>query len=280
MLMRERMLCFVLSLAFAGAVCDASAQVYANSENKGEIAFASGERLEYAVGYKVGMVNVDVATVRFDVTSGKVDGTECFHVRATGDVNKKYTWFYNLHDVYDTWLDKRDLRPLYFSNDLSEGDYRFKSSYVYNWDAMMVSTKARNLSRPDVRRKSFPLSEVSYDAVSLFYNIRSVDVSVMTPGQPYPLEVVFADTVRNINYRFEGRRRLNVGGLGRIETLVFKCELADASGNSFDDGSEFTIWISDDKNRIPIAVDSPIKVGSVKVRLVAYRGLKFPFRPQ
>lgn len=278
--MRGMKLSLVLALALVMGAYDALAQVYANSDNKGDIAFAAGERLEYAVGYKVGMVNVDVATVRFDVTSGKVDGTECFHVRATGDVNKKYTWFYNLHDVYDTWLDKRDLRPVYFSNDLSEGDYRFKSSYRYDWDAMMVSTKAQNLSRPDVRRKSFPLSEVSYDAVSLFYNIRSVDVGAMTPGRPYPLEVVFADTVRNINYRFEGRQRVSLGGLGRIETLVFKCELADASGNSFDDGSEFTIWISDDRNRIPIAVDSPIKVGSVKVRLVAYRGLKFPFKPE
>ncbi len=254
------------------------AQVYADSDRRTEIAFDVGEKLEYAVSYKVGIINVDVATVKFAVSSAKVNGTDCFHVRATGDVNPRYTWFYNLHDVYDTWLDKSDLRPVYFSNDLSEGDYRFRSSYNYDWNTMTVFTKAHNIGRNDIREKRYPISDNSYDAVSLFFNIRSLDVSRMVPDKPYPIEVVFADTVRNLNYRFVGNEKLNIKGVGEIGTLVFKCELADASGNSFDDGSEFTIWISDDKNRIPIAVNSPIKVGSVKVRLTSYKGLRFPLK--
>ncbi|MDE6482343.1 MAG: DUF3108 domain-containing protein [Rikenellaceae bacterium] len=253
-----------------------SAQVYADSDRKTEIAFEAGERLEYAVSYKVGFVNVDVATVKFAVSSAKVDGTDCFHIRATGDVNPRYTWFYNLHDVYDTWLDKSNLRPVYFSNDLSEGDYRFRSSYNYDWNTMTVFTKAHNLGRDEVREKRYPISGRSYDAVSLFFNIRSLDVSRMVPDKPYPIEVVFADTVRNLSYRFVGNEKLNIKGVGAINTLVFKCQLADASGNAFEDGSEFTIWISDDRNRIPIAVNSPIKVGSVKVRLTSYKGLRFP----
>ena len=251
-------------------------QEYADSDRKTEIAFQVGERTEYTVSYKIGFVNVDVATVRFAVSSAKVNGIDCFHIKATGDVNPRYTWFYNLHDVYDTWLDKSDLRPVYFSNNLSEGDYRFRSSYNYDWNSMTVFTKAHNLNRNDIRERQYPLSDNSYDAIALFFNIRSIDVGGMVPDKPYPIEVVFADTIRNLNYRFVGSEKLNIKGVGNINTLVFKCELADASGNSFDDGSEFTIWISDDKNRIPIAVDSPIKVGSVKVRLTSYKGLRFP----
>ena len=262
-----------IGMAIPGAL---NAQVYADSDRKTEIAFEAGERLEYAVSYKIGIVNVDVATVKFAVSSAKVNGTECFHVRATGDVSPRYTWFYNLHDVYNTWLDKSDLRPVYFSNDLSEGDYRFRSSYNYDWNTMTVFTKAHNLNRNEVREKRYPISANSYDAVSLFFNIRSLDVSKMVPNRPYPIEVVFADTVRNLNYRYIGNEKLNIKGVGSINTLVFKCQLADASGNAFEDGSEFTIWISDDKNRIPIAVNSPIKVGSVKVRLTSYKGLRFP----
>ncbi len=262
-----------IGLAIPGTL---NAQVYADSDRKTEIAFEAGERLEYAVSYKVGILNVDVATVKFAVSSAKVNGTDCFHIKATGDVSPRYTWFYNLHDVYNTWLDKSDLRPVYFSNDLSEGDYRFRSSYNYDWNTMTVFTKAHNLGRNEIREKRYPISGNSYDAVSLFFNIRSLDVSKMVPDRPYPIEVVFADTVRNLSYRYIGNEKLNIKGVGAINTLVFKCQLADASGNAFEDGSEFTIWISDDKNRIPIAVDSPIKVGSVKVRLTSYKGLRFP----
>lgn len=271
---------YVTAIALSFVPDKAVAQVYANGQMRGDVAFDVGEKLRYAVSYKVGPVNVDVATVAFEVTSGKVNGVDCYHVRATGDVNPQYTWFYNLHDIYDTWMDKRNLRPVYFSNDLSEGDYRYRSSYNYDWNTMTVLTKSRNLKWDKAKEKRYPISSVSYDAVSMFYNIRSLEVDKMEKNRPYPLEIVFSDTVRNLSYRYLGKETLDIKGVGSIKTLVFRCQLADASGNAFDDGSEFTIWVSDDKNRIPIAVNSPIKVGSVKVRLVAYGGLKHPFKKE
>ena len=45
----------------------------------------------------------------------------------------------------------------------------------------------------------------------------------------------------------------------------------------FKDGSEFTIWISDDRNKIPLYLESPIRVGSVRVRLLNVSNLKYPF---
>ena len=251
------------------------AQVYALSEDATKTpAFKDGERLKYAVSYKVGFVNVDVATVTFAITNAKVNGIETYHITAEGKVNSRYRWFYDLNDVYESWLDKENLRPVYFRNDLSEGDYRFRSSYLYNWDSMKVFTTARNLKHDADVKREFPLSEVSYDAIALFFNLRSLDMGANQKDRWYPLEVVFADKVRKINYKFIGKERRSVEGMGKIETLVFRCQLADASGNAFEDGSEFTIWISDDKNRIPVFVDSPIKVGSVKVRLTHSAGLK------
>ena len=254
-------------------------QIYAQDDRKGkEPAFTSGEQLDYVVSYKIGFINVDVATVNFSVTNATVNGEDTFHVKAIGQVRPQYTWFYNLYDVYDVWLEKSTLRPVYFENDLREGDYRYKSNYVYDWNNMLAKTKSYYLSRGTEREKIFPITELSYDAVALFFNMRSINLDKNIEGVPYPLEVVFADTVRKIQYRFMGREEKNIKGIGKFKALKYVCQLANASGDSFIDGSEFTIWISDDRNRIPIYVESPIRVGSVRVRLSAYSGLKYSLK--
>ena len=37
-----------------------------------------------------------------------------------------------------------------------------------------------------------------------------------------------------------------------------------------------TIWVTDDANHIPVRIESPISVGSVKVDLMHYENLKYP----
>ncbi|MFY8047100.1 MAG: DUF3108 domain-containing protein [Chitinophagaceae bacterium] len=36
------------------------------------------------------------------------------------------------------------------------------------------------------------------------------------------------------------------------------------------------IWISDDRNHIPLRVESPITVGSVKVDMMGFNNLRYP----
>jgi len=52
--------------------------------------------------------------------------------------------------------------------------------------------------------------------------------------------------------------------------------VTSAPGESFDEGAQFYIWISDDLNRIPLQMQSPIRVGSVRIRLTGHSGLRHP----
>ena len=64
--------------------------------------------------------------------------------------------------------------------------------------------------------------------------------------------------------------------MGRFRTLKFMCQIGTSDGYSFTDGSEFTLWISDDQNKIPLYIESPIRVGSIQAYITAYKGLKYP----
>ena len=44
-------------------------------------------------------------------------------------------------------------------------------------------------------------------------------------------------------------------------------------GRVFKDQEDMTVWISDDKNRIPVRVQTDILIGSIKMDLVGFENL-------
>ena len=61
---------------------------------------------------------------------------------------------------------------------------------------------------------------------------------------------------------------------GKFRAIKFKPLLI--KGTIFEGGENMTVWVSDDRNRIPVRVESPISVGSVKVDMISYRNLRYP----
>ena len=45
----------------------------------------------------------------------------------------------------------------------------------------------------------------------------------------------------------------------------------------FKNDESITLWVSDDENKIPIRVEASLAVGSLKVDLTSYKGLKNSF---
>lgn len=240
-------------------------------------AFKGGEELRYVAEYKVGLFNVDIAMIDFTVTEElHRGGRPSYKVNALAQVMPQYRYFFDMRDDYYVWLDKTTLKPFYFENFIKEGSYTLESNYVYDWGKMKVSTYENRPVWDAPKRREFDLFPSSLDALSLFYNLRTLPIEKMKVNVPDTLEVVFANKIRRVAYRFVGREEFKIKGQGKFKSLKFKCQLADNSGVSFEDGSEFTLWLSDDNNRIPLYIETPIKVGSVRARLVDYRGLVEP----
>ena len=63
---------------------------------------------------------------------------------------------------------------------------------------------------------------------------------------------------------------------GKIECLKFIPMVQ--SGRIFKEQESVTIWISNDKNRIPIRVQADVIVGSIKADLDNFKNLKYPFK--
>ena len=50
------------------------------------------------------------------------------------------------------------------------------------------------------------------------------------------------------------------------------------SGRVFRDSESLALWVSNDKNKIPIKIEAQLRIGSIEADLDGFKGLKHPFK--
>ena len=255
----------ILSLIFTAVCSLVQAQLY-----------VPGETLNYKMSYRAKLFpNTEVANVVMQTTETTLDGEPVYKVYGLGQTAKAFNWIFPVKDAYTVWVDPTTLRTKRFDADLKEGDYTRRSTFVFDWKNKKVHTRWQTKQRPEEFRE-MDITEQSMDAISLYFNMRTVDEEEIKEGFARDLELVLEDTVRYLKFRYEGREEKRIKNLGRFNTLKFRCKIATSDGYAFQDGTEFEVWISDDRNKIPLYIESPIKVGSVCASLTSYEGLRYP----
>lgn len=111
------------------------------------------------------------------------------------------------------------------------------------------------------------------DVISAIYYMRNTDMSKVHLNQTIPITVFLDDSVYPIYVRYLGKEKVKtVNG----EFNCFKVKPLTIKGTLFSGGEDMVVYISDDKNKIPILVESPIAVGEIRADLSAASGLRNP----
>lgn len=238
--------------------------------------FQEGEVLYYRAAYRAKLVpNIEAGEVTVSTKVDTLNGKERYRVTGNGRTLPFFRWFFDMDDTYNIWVDKESLRTQRFESDLEEDKYTFRSIYSYDWDSMKVHTwSQKRLDTP--RTKTMDLTPESMDAVSLYFNLRSVDLESFREGENRRLDMVLEDTIRHLCYRYIGREELKVPKMGHFDTMKFACTIGSSEEFSFTDGTEFFIWITNDENKIPVMLASPVRVGEIRAYLRHYEGLRHP----
>jgi len=50
------------------------------------------------------------------------------------------------------------------------------------------------------------------------------------------------------------------------------------AGRVFKEEESLTLWVSNDKNKVPLRIKANLAVGSLRADLDAFKGLKYPFK--
>jgi hypothetical protein len=81
------------------------------------------------------------------------------------------------------------------------------------------------------------------------------------------------DHVYDMYIRYMGKEIITTR-YGTFRTLKVKPLLI--KGALFEGGEKMTVWVSDDANRIPLRVESSIRVGKVYADMIQCQNLRYP----
>ena len=233
-------------------------------------AFKAGEELTYKVYYNWNFVWLSAGEVTFKVRD--VNGE--YHFSAHGGTYKSYDWFFKVRDKYDTYVDKKTLLPRLSVRDVNEGKYSLYDAVTFDRPSEKA-TSLRGKTKDVATPTDYKVNPCAHDILSLLYYARNLNYKQMRSGQTIPVNIFIDKEEWNLKVSYLGKDdNKKVRNLGRFRTVKLSPQVIE--GYVFKKDARLTVWASDDENRIPLVIESPISVGSVKVILKSYKNLRYP----
>lgn len=234
------------------------------------ITFQAGEKIVYKLFYNWNFVWLSAGEVTFSVNDTGND----YHVAVRGRTYPSYEWFYKVRDNYESYLDKNTLLPKMHLKDIQEGGYsRYDRTTFDQKNGHAVSMRGK--TRDELKRKDIPLEECMHDLISIVYYARNLDYDKLRINQEIPIKILMDQEIYPLKIKYLGKEKdTKVKGVGKFNTRKFSPQLI--AGDVFKEGDEMTIYVSDDQNKLPVLIESPVSVGSVMAVLKSYEGLRYP----
>jgi hypothetical protein len=264
--MKTRIL-IAVSIIFIANICNAQLRVITNE------AFQRGEVLKYKAYYDALITGEVVAgTASFEVKNeAKTIGDRpVYHIAVDAKTKGAFNWFYKVSDQYETYVDESTLAPWLFIRRINEGGYIINQDVTFNQNknvAYFVDNKKSTKS-------TIATPAYIQDILSAIYYCRSYDVSQMAANDEFKVKFMLDDTIYSTKVVYMGKETIKTG-MGKIRCIKLKPQVL--TGNVFKDPYPVTLWVTDDKNKIPVLAESAIIVGKVKLELTYYEGLRNPF---
>jgi hypothetical protein len=227
------------------------------------LAFQQGENITFNVFYSVIGLYVNAGTANFITTLENVNGRPAYHVVGTGSSNPSYDWIFKVRDRYETYIDTASLQPLKFIRDIDEGGFKKYENITFNSQTNTAITT----------NGVFKVPNCVQDVLSAIYYARNIDFNKYKPDDKIPFTMFLDNEVYNLYIKYLGKETIKTK-YGKFRAIKFKPLLV--KGTMFEGGEKMTVWVSDDMNHIPLRIESPIVVGSVKVDMMQYRNLRYP----
>ena len=226
--------------------------------------FSAGERVTFRVYYNMGILWINSGNAEFTIKNEDFNKKQVYHITGTGHTAKSFEWFYKVFDTYESYIDKETQLPMRFVRNVNEGGLSIKNDISFNHKAGTAVSD----------NKTYNIPSCTQDVLSAIYFARNIDYSKYKAGDKIPFNMFLDNQVYELYIKYYGKERITTK-MGTFNALKIVPLLIE--GTIFKGGEKMTIWVSDDANHVPVRIESPILVGSIKVDLTEYENLRNPF---
>jgi len=241
----------------------------------GDFPFQAGEKLSFDIHYKYGLVMVKAGTANYSIKSSAYADKNSY--RSTLDF-KTSSFFDRIFKMRDTLRSNitEDLRPLYHKRSVNEGNYQFtEEMFFHKFTPEYSEVRVKREFNQQLKFDTILISNMlTYDILNLILYVRSYDYS---QWQTTPVRYVSTFVGRDkviITIRYEGQSVVEKSDTLKYKAYKIAFDFTDSAFNESKNAIE--VWLSDDKNRIPIKIRAKLRIGAVEVYLNSWQNLKYP----
>jgi len=228
---------------------------------KKEVPFQEGEVLSYRLRY--GFITAAEATIKVLNSDLKFDNRPTYKLTVDAQTSGTFDVFYKIRDHYDSYIDKTDLLPYFYQENIREASYRRQDKARFTQDAKKVVSNRGTFTTPTTQ---------TFDLVSAYYFARSLDIAKLKIGDKFKLNYFLGDEISALEIEYVGKETVK-NKLGNIRCLKFSPSIKP--GRIFKKDSRLYLWVTDDGNRVPVKAQVEILVGAVTMELKSAAGLKY-----
>jgi hypothetical protein len=223
--------------------------------------FKVGEKLSYKMHY--GVIDAGIATLEIKKTDKTINGRPLLHVVGKGKSISAFDLFFKVRDRYESYIDKEGMFPWIFIRRVYEGGIEINQDYTFYQHKKKVNTGAKKVEVP---------ANVQ-DMLSAFYYARTIDFSNAKIDDEFEIDCIVDGETWPLKIKYKGKEEVKIRK-GKFKCLKFAPVLQE--GRIWENEEDLTVWITDDKNKIPLLAKTKILVGSIKMELHTYEGLQAP----
>jgi hypothetical protein len=221
----------------------------------------SGEVLTYKIYYTLAGIYANTAEVTFSNTLEKLNNKPVYHFVGNGKTYPSYDWFFKVRDVYESFVDTATMLPYKFIRNISEGKNKMYHQAIFNQTNNTAISTQKLIKTP---------ASVQ-DVLSSIYYARNIDFANAKINDKIYFNMYLDDVVYPIYLTYLGKSTIKTK-FGTYNTLKFRPKLIE--GTIFKGGEKMTVYVTDDENKIPVYIETPIIIGTIKVYFFAAKGLR------
>jgi hypothetical protein len=254
----KKILLLIISISFISNL--SAGDVFCGIRNH---AFQNGEYLSFTVFYSVMGLYVNAGNASFNLTQDHLNDKPVYHVVGLGNSNSSYDWIFKVRDRYETYFDTATLQPYKFIRNVDEGGYKTIENVNFNQEANTAVSLNGTYKVPGCIQ----------DVVSAIYYARNIDFNQYKPDDKIPFDMFLDNEIYHLYIRYLGKETIKTR-FGTFNAIKFRPLLV--KGTIFAGGEKMSVWVSDDPNHIPVRIESPIVVGTIKVDMMDFKNLRYP----
>ncbi len=233
-------------------------------------AFQDGEWFEFRIHYGV----FNASRITLELSADTLEQVPVFHAYGYGRTTGLARLFFKVEDHYQSYFGQKDGLPRKFIRDIDEGGYTKDVEIRFDHQKKMAHVNNKKKKKKD----SYAIEKNVQDLISAFYYLRNFyDTSSLKKGDDILLNMFFDQENYLFKLRFLGRETIETA-FGKVACLKLRPFVQ--SGRVFSEQESVTLWVSDDKNKIPIKMRADLRVGSIDCDLDRFKNLQHPFNIQ